>query len=177
MKVRGFSVERCAIQWTFPGSCSVAAASCFMSSAARSSSPSRAVMRTLRTKAIWGSALLLDGIGQGAEALDLDRDLVTVLQQDLGIAEDADAGRGAGGDQVTRLQRDDAGDVGDDLRDREDHLAGRRVLHRLAVEHAADGQRLRVGDLLARHEPRTGRAEGVGRLASGPLPVAELQVA
>src|SRR5512132_4438983 len=108
MNVRGFSVERCPIQQMFPGSCCVAAASCCISSAARSSSPSRAVMRTLRTKAISGSALLLDGIGQGAEAFDLDRDLVTVLQQDLGIAEDADAGRGPGGDQVARLQRDDA---------------------------------------------------------------------
>ena len=41
-----------------------------------------AVKRATRTKAI--SALLLDGIGQGAEAFDLDRDLVSVLQQDLG---------------------------------------------------------------------------------------------
>src|SRR6185312_15086857 len=103
-----------------------------MSSAMRSCSPSLAVMRATRTKAI-GSTLLLDGIGQGAEALDLDRDLVTVLQQDLGIAEDADAGRGAGGDEVARLQRDDAGVVGDDVGDREDHLARGRVLHGLAV--------------------------------------------
>src|ERR1700709_2787016 len=110
-----------------------------MSSATRSCSPSLAVRRATRTKAIY-STLLLDGIGQGAEAIDLDRDLVTVLQQHLGVAEDAHAGRGAGGDQVARLQRDETGDVGDDLGDREDHLAGRGVLHGLAVEHAADGQ-------------------------------------
>src|ERR1044072_6497700 len=111
MKVRGFSVERCPTHWMFPGSWRVAAASCAISSAARSSSPSRAVMRTLRKKAMFGSALLLDGVGQGAEALDLDRDLVTVLQKDLGVAEDADARGRAGGDQVARLEGDDAGDV------------------------------------------------------------------
>ena len=36
---------------------------------------------------------------------------------------------------------------------------------------------LRVVDLLARHEPRADRAEGVGRLAARPLAVGELQVA
>src|SRR3954470_3105102 len=117
-----------------------------MSSATRSCSPSLAVMRATRTKAIY-STLLRDGVGQGAEALDLDRDLVTVLQQDLRIPEDADAGRRARGDQVAGLQRDRAADVADDLGDREDHVRRRGVLHDLAVEDASDRQRLRVVDL------------------------------
>src|SRR5215218_1422685 len=146
-----------------------------MISAARSCSPSRAVMRATRTKAI--SALLLDGVGQGAEAVDLDGDLVTVLEQDLRVPEDADAGWGAGRDEVAGLERDDPADVGDDVGDREDHLGGRGVLHRLAVAAAADAQLLGIVDLLARDEPRADRAEGVGRLAARPLAVGELQVA
>ena len=67
--------------------------------------------------------------------------------------------------------------VGDDLRHREDHLRSRGVLHRLAVEDAANLQRLRVFDLLARHQARSDRTEAVRGLAARPLSVGELQVA
>src|SRR5438874_12326560 len=41
-----------------------------------------------------------DGVRQRAEPLDLDRDLVARLHEDRRVAEGADAGRRAGGDQV-----------------------------------------------------------------------------
>src|SRR3712207_5006296 len=101
-----------------PGSDRVPATSFGISSATRSSSPSLAVMRTVSTKAISFSSL--HGVGQAPEAVDLDRDLVAVLEQHLRVAEHADAGGRAGGDQVARLECDRAAGVGDDLRHRED---------------------------------------------------------
>ena len=47
----------------------------------------------------------------------------------------------------------------------------------LVADRAADGQVLRVGDLVGRHQDRAHRAEGVERLAAGPLAVPELEVA
>ena len=56
-----------------------------------------------------GQRSLLDRVGQGAEALDLDRNLVAVLQQHLRVAEDADARGRAGRDEVAGLERDRSG--------------------------------------------------------------------
>ena len=65
----------------------------------------------------------------------------------------------------------------DALRDGEDHLGGVARLPRLPVHAERDGERLRVGDLVGRHEHGPHRAEGVERLALEPLPVALLEVA
>src|SRR5262249_17388986 len=118
-----------------------------------------------------------DPARQPPEAVDLDGDLVARAEEDLRLAEDPDAGRRAGGDQVARRQRDRLRDEAEDLVDAEDHVRGRRVLHPFAVQDRADRQRLRMGDLLRRHELRADRAERVERLPARPLPVPELEVA
>ena len=78
-------------------------ASSRISPAARSSSPSRAVILATSTYAIQLSSVT--GLVSLAEALDLDGHLVPVLQQHLRVAEDPDAGRRAGGDEVAGHER------------------------------------------------------------------------
>ena len=71
----------------------------------------------------------------------------------------ADAARGAGRDQVARLELDDLRDVGDERRDVEDEVADRAALAQLAV----DGRRQ-----LAR---RRGPASSSSVTTSGPTGV------
>ena len=56
-------------------------------------------------------------------------------------------------------------------------VAGARVLDDLAVDEAADPERLRIRDLVGGHDPRSHRTERVEALAADPLAVAELEVA
>ena len=82
----------------------------------------------------------------------------------------ADAGRGAGGDDVAGQQRHELRDVGNALRHREDHGRGRPGLAALAVDVEPHRQLLHVGDFVLGDEPRAERPKGVVRLALGPLP-------
>ena len=99
-----------------------------------------------------------------------------VVEEPRRIAKRADTRRRAGGDDVAGLERECLRAVADDLGDREVHLRRVRVLEGLALDEAADGQPLRVGDLVGGHEDRAHRAERVERLAADPLPIAELEV-
>ena len=117
-----------------------------------------------------------DRIRQRREPLDLDRHLVSRLEQPLRIAEDADPGGCPGEDEVARLERRRLRRVRDHVVDPEDEIRRRRVLQRLAADDRADCERMRIGDLVARRHLANG-AEGVGGLPARPLPVRELQVA
>ena len=94
--------------------------------------------------------LVGDRIGQLADARNPDGDRVARLQR-------ADARRRAGRDDVARQQRHDAGDVGDQLVDREHSCLVDEFWRALAVDPAFDadaGQRV-VVDARPR---RTGRS-------------------
>ena len=80
----------------------------------------------------------------------------------------ADAGRRAGGDDVAGHQRHEVADVADQMVDREDHRPGVAVLHPLAIDVEPHVERLRIGDLVARHQPRPERGEAVAALALVP---------
>ncbi len=84
----------------------------------------------------------------------------------------ADARRGAGGDHVARLQAHELAEIGDEVRDAEDHGLGRAVLVAVAVDFEPHLEVLRIGDFVGGDEPRADRAEGVGRLALVPLAAA-----
>ena len=56
--------------------------------------------------------------------------------------------------------------------DAEDHRLGRAVLVAVAVDFEPHLEVLRVGDFVAGDQPGADRAEGVGRLALGPLAAA-----
>src|SRR3954447_19658531 len=81
-----------------------------------------------------------DGIGEDAEALDLDLDDVSGREQPLRVAGVTDARRRAGGQQVTRPQRERAGDEGEGVADGVDHLVGGAVLDHLAVDPGPHAQ-------------------------------------
>src|SRR6266699_1724155 len=81
------------------------------------------------------------------------------------FAEPFDAER----DDVAGQQRHELRHVGNALRHREDHGRGRSPLATLAVDVEPHRQFLHVRNLVLGDKPRTERAEGVMRLALGPL--------
>ena len=89
-----------------------------------------------------------------------------------GLEAHPDAGRGAGVDQVARLQHHELAEVVDDEVGVEDHRRGRPGLPPLPVDVQPHAQGQDVVDLVRRREPRAGRVEGLGRLALRPLAAA-----
>ncbi len=100
---------------------------------------------------------------------------VAMLQVDrIGLLAFADAGRRSGDNQIARLERYEAADIGQGFGDREDH--GFRVagLHALAVDIEVHVEVLRITQFIGGYQPRTGRAEGIATLALDPLRTALL---
>ena len=109
--------------------------------------------------------------------LDLDRHHVAVGEQDRRVAEDPDAARRPGRDDVAGLQ-------GERLEQWLMISATPKYICAVlaccrtsSLTRHSIVERLRVGDLVGGHERRAHRAERVERLAAGPLAVAELEVA
>ena len=91
---------------------------------------------------------------------------------------DADAGGRAGEDDVAGQQRQHGGQLGDEAGDAEDEVAGAGVLHRLAVDGAAEREVVGVGELVGRDDPGAHRAVAAAGLAERELGAGgELQVA
>src|SRR5688572_30343396 len=110
-----------------------------------------------------------DGVAQRPDALDLDLDDVAGLQQPRGRAAVADAGRGAGGQQVTRSQREGVRDQREGVADGVDHLVGGAVLDGLAVDAGLHAQAVtQVADLGGGNH-RPDRPGLVAVLAEDPL--------
>ena len=97
----------------------------------------------------------------------------------VGLDPGADAGRGAGADDVAGQERHVAAEMAHQVRDAEDHGPGRAVLEAPAVDVQPHGQVLRVRDLVPGDQPRADRGEGLRALAFDPLlaRIAELVVA
>ena len=115
-------------------------------------------------------------VDQPADALDLDRDRVAVVEQGRRVAEDADPAGRARGDDVTRLEAEGLRAVADDLGHAEVHLPRVGSLADLVADATDDVEVLWVRDLVGRHQHGTHRAEGIERLATHPLAVAELEI-
>src|SRR5712671_621165 len=123
-----------------------------------------------------------DRVLHGADPVDLAADPIARLEEDRRVAKHADPGRGARRDDVARVEGDVAADERDQLRDREGHVGGRAVLHRLCLAGAgsarawdspaaksdADG---RI-ELVRCNENRAHRQERVAALGSEPLAIA-----
>src|SRR5512146_3136327 len=116
-------------------------------------------------------------IDEPTNAVDLDDDHVPVVQEPRRLAEDADATRRPGRDDVAGLEGHEPRTEGNQVGDIVDHLGRGGVLEDLVVDQAADAQRFRIRQVVGRDDPRPDRAERVEALASHPLAVAELQVA
>ncbi len=78
------------------------------------------------------------------------------------------AGR-AGEDEVARQQRQHRRQLGHEAWHAEDEVAGARVLHRLAVDGAAQRQVVGIGELVGRHHPGPDGSEAPVRLAQREL--------
>ena len=84
----------------------------------------------------------------------------------------ADALGRAGDDDVARQERHELAQMREDLGDGEDHVARIALLPDSAVDGERERNRLRVGNLVGRHEPRSERTERVEALALDPLAAA-----
>src|SRR5258706_3918094 len=128
-----------------------------------------------------------DRVLHGADPVDLAADPIARLEEDRRIAKHADHCRGARRDDVARVEGDVAADERDQLRDREDHVGGRAVLHRLCLAGAGSarawdspaaksdaGGRI---ELVRCNEDRAYRQERVAALCSEPLAIAPLSLA
>ena len=89
--------------------------------------------------------------------------------EDVAALDRADAGRRAGEDQIAGCQREQAGQVGDDLGRLPDHLREIAVLAQLAVDLEPDGAARRMADRARRRQRRAGRRM-VERLGDRPGP-------
>src|SRR4029450_7747145 len=113
-----------------------------------------------------------------ADALDGRVDHLALLQIAPRRPHRADAGRRAREDEVAGLERAEARQERYQLRHREDHVGGARVLEPLAAHLAGDLEVVRIAKRIQRGNGRSDRPEAVERLAERELwrPVAELQL-
>src|SRR5690348_2879736 len=109
-----------------------------------------------------------------AEALDAESHGLAGAEEGGGLHAEADAGGGAGGDDVARVESEELAEVAHEFGDSEDHGAGIAVLAALAVDFEPEVEVLGVGDFVGGDEPGAQRAEGVAAFAFGPLAAAFL---
>src|SRR5271165_4224238 len=102
----------------------------------------------------------------------VELDDVAALEELGRLHAEAHALRRAGDDHVSRQQRHELAEMRKDLGDGEDHVAGVALLPDGAVDGERERDRLRVGDLVGRHQPRPERTERVEALALHPLAAA-----
>ena len=106
-----------------------------------------------------GHVCLRAGIGEGSDPFDRDLHHIAGLEELL--AREPDAGGRAGEDQVAGLKRHPRREVRDLLGQREDHLARVGILLDHVVHRELDGDVLRVGHVVGRHDPWSERAGAV----------------
>src|SRR5216683_7510403 len=108
--------------------------------------------------------------GHSAEAFEVAAEDLARSEELGRLAGRADAGRGAGEDQVAGQQGQHRGQPGDELGHAEDQLRGAALLDLLAIDAAAELKVVRVRELVGCHEPRAGGAEAGEGLAERELP-------
>src|SRR5512143_124078 len=118
-----------------------------------------------------------DRIAQHADTADLDLHVVARLHPQGRCAARAHSARRARHDHVAGQELRPRRAVLDQLRDVETKLADTLVLHDLAVQARRERERAWIGQLVARHEPRTERAAVVKVLAGRELLRVPLEVA
>src|SRR6202034_3881698 len=104
------------------------------------------------------------------QAVDSAFNHVSFLKVDGRLCPKRDPGRRASRDHVSGLKSHKLADVAHQAVDRKDHLAGGAVLAHPAVHRKSQAQLLRIGYLVASHEPRPDVTEAVSALAFHPLP-------
>src|SRR6266852_4426395 len=119
---------------------------------------------------------VLDGILERAEPRDLELADIAGAERDLGLAREADAGRGARGDEIARRQRHDIGQVLDDVAEVEDEILGIAVLHERPVDPGLELEHMGVRDLCPVRDVRAYGGQRIAHLAGAPLARVELEI-
>ena len=115
--------------------------------------------------------VLAHGLALLAKARDFQLHHIAGLEEDrIWLHAHANARRGSGGDDITRVERHQLRQMADDLCNREDHCRCIASLHACAVHIQRHIKRLRIGNFIACDEIGAGGAEGVAAFALGPLP-------
>src|SRR5467141_425246 len=123
-------------------------------------------------------SLVLDGIAQDTDPLDLHFEDIARLHENRWLARRPNAAGCSGDDHITRLQTHRDADHCNQLGDAEDELVGTRILHHSAVQAALNAQPVgprRHG--IGRHQPRAECPCGIEILAHRPLRRAQLKIA
>src|SRR3954454_2004986 len=110
----------------------------------------------------------MEGLGDLPDPLDAADELVARAQETWWVPARPDAGWSAREEQVPGEDWRDRGYVGDQLRDRKDHLGGRVGLHRFTVQLAIESYVART-EFVGRDDPGAERAEAGERLAEAEL--------
>ncbi len=98
-----------------------------------------------------------------ADAVDLASHDVTRLKKDLRIPADPHALRGAGGKQITRLERECGRQIRDLLPHIVDHVTGVALLAQFTIYECAQIKHMRVCDLIRSNNPWPDWTVGVER--------------
>ena len=122
------------------------------------------------------SGLELDLVVEDADAFDFNIDRVTRTQPAGRRLRHPDAMRRSGQDHGAGKQRGAPAEEGDQGGDVEDHVRGRPVLNRLAIQTRGELEGVGIGDLVRGDQDGTERAEGVEELAAAPLAPALLDL-
>ena len=130
--------------------------------------------RQIRRKANSTLAPSDDFVCDLAEPLNFELDQIALLEQLRRLEETAHAGRSSSRDHIAGLKRDASCDVRDDLVDRMNQIRGGRILAQLAVDLAAQFQRMRIGNFVRADQCRTEGRERIEGFAAEPLFVTEL---
>src|SRR5690606_12678189 len=106
---------------------------------------------------------------------DLNNNLITGFEEDLGFSVNPDAAGRAGQDDVAGFEGDGLGDVLDQVIDAKDELAGVGFLTSLAVDATGDFQSVGVVDLVRSDKTGATRARTIETLRACPLLLVPLQ--
>src|ERR1700678_18105 len=110
-----------------------------------------------------------EALPRPAQAVDLQSHLVTRAQVGVVGQTERDPGRGAGVDQVARLEHHVLAQVPDEVRDPEDHGPPRPILPLAPVHREPQPEHLGVGHFVGGDQPRPQRVERLARFAEVPL--------
>lgn len=107
-----------------------------------------------------------------AEVIDFESDDIAGAEIARGLHAEADAGRGAGGDDVAGFEGHELRQIMNEERHVEDHRASAAVLAWFVVDPEAKAEIGGIGNFVRCDEPGAEGIEGVARFSLGPLATA-----
>ncbi len=117
------------------------------------------------------------GIAQFSDSRDFDHDLVAGAKITWRFTHETNAGRSAGGNDVSGFEGKNARKECDQIGNLENQFAGVRILQRFAAHFDLDVELVRVWNGIGSHDPGTHRGERVKSFSHQPLRCRALVIA